>query len=154
MSQLAKLDRNGLVSRYTQITEGDGGQIRPQHTEFFELLVGTSLHQQRNEIAYAAAVEASIGALHYGSDVIQRKSSVLVGEATLDIVDESPLFLRHSAILDRDPNSGQDESCKQFFRKSLEKNTFTAAGLRVKFAQARAADRSAFRPYPIRPATI
>jgi hypothetical protein len=114
MSQLAKLDRNGRGSRYAQITEGDGGQIWPQHTEFFELLVGTSLHQQRNEIAHAAAVEASVGALHYGSDMIEGKSSVLVGEATLDIVDESPLFLRHPAILTAIPTAVKTSRVNSF----------------------------------------
>lgn len=114
MSQLAKLDRNGLGPRYTQITEGDGGQIRPQHTKFFELLIGTSLHQQRNEIAYAAAVEASVGALHYGSDVIQGKGSVLVRETPLDIVDESPLFLRHPPILTAIPTAVKTSRVNSF----------------------------------------
>lgn len=92
-SPTSKLDRD------VEVTERNRGQIRPRHTELFEFLIGASLHQQRNEIAHAAAVEASISALHHSGDVIKGKSGVLVGEATLDVVNKSPLCLRHPVIL-------------------------------------------------------
>jgi hypothetical protein len=90
---LPKLDRDA------EVTERNRGQIRPQHTELFEFVIGASLHQQGNEIADSAAVESGVSVLDDSGNVTKGKSGVLVREATFDVVKESPLFLRHPAIV-------------------------------------------------------
>jgi len=113
----SKLDRDAAV------TQRRRGQIRPQHTEFFEFLIGASLDQQRNEVAHPAAVKASVSALHYSGDVVAGKSGVLVGEATLDIVNESLLFLRHPVIVTVMPTAVKPSGVNSFYvnrwRKTL-----------------------------------
>ncbi len=103
------------LDRDSEITERDGGQVRPQRTEFFEFLIGESLHQQRNEVAHWAAVESGVNVLDHNCDVVKGKSGVLVGEATLDIVDKSPLFLRHSDIVTGIPTVVKTRRVNSFF---------------------------------------
>jgi hypothetical protein len=106
--------RLDLGARYDEITECGGRQIRPQHAEFLEFLVGPALHQQRNEIAHPAASEPSISVLNHGGDVTLGKICVFLSEALLHFANQYPLFLRHSDIVALILTSGQDAWCKRF----------------------------------------
>jgi len=63
------------------------------------LLVRAALHQQWNEFLDSAAPELRISVPHDSGYVIERKTSVFVGESTLHPIDELPLFLRHPDIV-------------------------------------------------------
>jgi hypothetical protein len=106
--------RLDLGARYDEISERDGRQVRPQDAELLEFLVGSALHQQRNEIAHSAASEPQVGVLDDGDDVIVGKSGVFPGEALLHFADQHPLFLRHPDIVAPILTSGQDARCKRF----------------------------------------
>jgi hypothetical protein len=75
------------VARHDEIAEGNRGQIRSQHTQFLEVLVGAPLHKQRNEIAHPAALEPCISVPHDSGDVIFGKSCVFLGQATLNVTN-------------------------------------------------------------------
>ena len=121
----------GLGARYDEITECNGRQIRPQDAEFLEFLVGPALHQQRNEIADPAASEPRISVLHYNSDVIVRKSCVFLGEASLNVANARPLFLRHPDIVAPILTGVKTPGVNDLLCKWLAKNTFAAKRLRV-----------------------
>jgi hypothetical protein len=93
------LNRGGLGVRHDKVAEGNRRQIRPQDAQFLKLLVGSPLHQQRNEIAHPAGLEPRVSVLHYHGNVVVRKSCVFLGETTLDVANKHPLFLRHPDIL-------------------------------------------------------
>jgi hypothetical protein len=121
----------GLGARSDEIAECNGRQIRPQDAQFLEFLVGAPLYQQRNVIADSAALEPRIRVLHYCADVIVRKSCVLASEATLDLADKNPLFLRHSDIVALILTAVKTPGVNDLLGKSMEKNTFAPTGLRV-----------------------
>ena len=100
--------------------------VRPQDAEFLEFLVSAPLHQQRNETAHPAAFESCIGVLHYSGDVIVRKSCVFLGEATFNVANQHPLFLRHPDIVAAILTVVKMHGVNELLCKSLEKNTFAA----------------------------
>jgi len=108
-----ELNCEGLGTRYDEVAECNGRQIRPQDAKFLEFLAGTTLHQQRNEIPHPATLEPCIRVLYHGGDVAVRKSRIFFREATLDVTDQHPLFWRHLDIVAPSPESGQDAFCKR-----------------------------------------
>ena len=80
-------------------------------------------------------MEPRIGVLHYSGDVIVGKSCVFLSEATLNVTDKSPLFLRHSDIVPAILTAVKMHPVNDLLCKSLEKNTFAAKDLRVESAQ-------------------
>jgi hypothetical protein len=93
-SLIAQLDRGDA-----QFPERGCRELRPQKTELFEFFFRAPFHEQWKEIAYPAALELRIRMLHDGRNVIDGKSCVLLCEATLDPVNQRPLFLRHPDIV-------------------------------------------------------
>jgi hypothetical protein len=93
-SLIAQLDRGDA-----QFPERGCRELRPQKTELFEFFFRAPFHEQRKENAYPAALELRIRMLHDGGNVIDGKSCVLLREATLDAVNQLPLFLRHPDIV-------------------------------------------------------
>src|ERR1700759_4513071 len=113
-----------LGARHDEIAECNRRQVRPQGAEFLEFLVSAPLHQQRNEMAYPAALEPCISVLDYRTDVTVGKSCVFLGEATLNVANQHPLFLRHPDIVTAILTVVKMRGVNGLLCKSLEKNTF------------------------------
>jgi hypothetical protein len=82
-------------------------------------------------MAYPAALEPCISVLDYRTDVTVGKSCVFLGEATLNVANQHPLFLRHPDIVTAILTVVKMRGVNALLCKSLEKNTFATTAPRV-----------------------